>query len=604
MCGICGEIYWDGQLASESRLKPMLSELERRGPDDGGTWVQDHVGLGHRRLSIIDLTDGGHQPMRDRELSLVFNGCIYNYQALTAELQALGHEFHSHSDTEVILKAYRQWGMECVSRFEGMFAFAIWDDDTHQLLLARDRMGIKPLYYAPVKGGVRFASNTQALLTADDIDTSIDPVGLHHQLTLHAVIPAPYTILKGIRKLEPGHWMIVNPDGQIYKKRFWFLEAKRPQGADAPKTEQAWVDAVHESLKEAVHKRLTAADVPVGVLLSGGIDSSLIVGLLHEAGVKNIKTFSIGFEDAPEEKGSEFEFSDKVVERFNTDHKKYLISNTEVLPRLSDAVAAMAEPMVGQDAVAFYLLSEQVAQDVKVVMSGQGADEVFGGYFWYPKMASAGEGIDLTNPQAALAAFRPYYFDRSHQEWLDVINPQYHVGDVTSDYIGDRLTEPGADTFLDQVLRLDVTTLIVDDPVKRVDNMTMAWGLEARVPFLDHKLVELVMSAPPELKLKENGKYLLKRISRGLIPDAVIDRPKVAFPMPALKYVRGEFYDFMKKVLTSPQAQARGIFNEAALQRLLDNPEAPEAFTAIQGSKLWHAALLEYWLQMHVDKTL
>ncbi|MBD3755785.1 MAG: N-acetylglutaminylglutamine amidotransferase [Gammaproteobacteria bacterium] len=604
MCGICGEIYWDGQLASESRLKPMLTELERRGPDDGGTWVQDHVGLGHRRLSIIDLTDGGHQPMRDRELTLVFNGCIYNYQALTAELQALGHEFQSHSDTEVILKAYRQWGMECVTRFEGMFAFAIWDDDTHQLLLARDRMGIKPLYYAPVKGGVRFASNTQALLTAEDIDTSVDPVGLHHQLTLHAVIPAPYTILKGIRKLEPGHWMIVNPDGQIYKKRFWFLEAKRPLAANAPQTEQAWVDAVHASLKEAVHKRLTAADVPVGVLLSGGIDSSLIVGLLHEAGVKNIKTFSIGFEDAPEEKGSEFEFSDKVVERFHTDHKKYLISNTEVLPRLSDAVAAMAEPMVGQDAVAFYLLSEQVAQDVKVVMSGQGADEVFGGYFWYPKMAAAGEGIDLTDPQAALEAFRPYYFDRSHQEWLDVINPQYHVGDVTSDYIGDRLTEPGADTFLDQVLRLDVTTLIVDDPVKRVDNMTMAWGLEARVPFLDHKLVELVMSSPPELKLKDNGKFLLKRIARGLIPDAVIDRPKVAFPMPALKYVRGEFYDFMRKVLTSPQAKARGIFNEAALEKLLANPEAPEAFTAIQGSKLWHAALLEYWLQMHVDKTL
>ncbi|MEA3405399.1 MAG: asparagine synthase (glutamine-hydrolyzing), partial [Pseudomonadota bacterium] len=324
MCGICGEIYWDGQLASETRLKPMLDEMEKRGPDDGGTWVQDHIGLGHRRLSIIDLTDGGHQPMRDHELSLVFNGCIYNYQALKIELEELGHEFKSHSDTEVILKSYRQWGLDCVTRFEGMFAFAIWDDDSHQLLLARDRMGIKPLYYAPVNGGVRFASNTQALLTSDDIDTSIDPVGLHHQLTLHAVIPAPHTILKGIRKLEPGHWMIVNPDGQMYKKRFWFLEAKRPDSSlekSAPQTEQAWVDAIHASLKEAVHKRLTAADVPVGVLLSGGLDSSLIVGLLHEAGVENIKTFSIGFEDAPEEKGSEFEFSDKVVERFNTDHK-------------------------------------------------------------------------------------------------------------------------------------------------------------------------------------------------------------------------------------------------------------------------------------------
>ena len=607
MCGICGEIYWDGQLASETRLKPMLAELEKRGPDDGGTWVQDHIGLGHRRLSIIDLTDGGHQPMRDHELSLVFNGCIYNYQALKLELEALGQVFVSHSDTEVILKAYRQWGMECVNRFEGMFAFAIWDDDTQQLLMARDRMGIKPLYYAPVNGGVRFASNTQALLTGDDIDTSIDPVGLHHQLTLHAVIPAPHTILKGVRKLEPGHWMIVNPDGQMFKKRFWFLEAKRPDlkvEKNAPQTEQAWLDAIHESLKSAVHKRLTAADVPVGVLLSGGLDSSLIVGLLHEAGVENIKTFSIGFEDAPEEKGSEFEFSDLVAERFNTDHKQYLISNDDVLPRLHESVAAMAEPMVGQDAIAFYLLSEQVAQDVKVVMSGQGADEVFAGYFWYSKMAEAGKEIDLTNHQAALDSFRPFYFDRTHAEWLEVINPKYHVRDVTSDYIGDRLTEPGADTFLDQVLRLDVTTLIVDDPVKRVDNMTMAWGLEARVPFLDHDLVELTMSAPTELKLKDDGKYILKKIARGLVPDAIIDRPKVAFPMPALKYVRGSFFEFMKEILTSPEAKARGIFNEQALERLLANPEAQEAFTAIQGSKLWHAALLEFWLQMHVDKTI
>jgi len=606
MCGICGEIYWDGQLATESRLKPMLAALEKRGPDDGGTWVQDHVGLGHRRLSIIDLTDAGHQPMRDQALSLVFNGCIYNYQALKVELQELGHEFASHSDTEVILKAYRQWGMDCVSRFEGMFAFAIWDDDNHQLLLARDRMGIKPLYYAPVKGGVRFASNTQALLAEGDVDTSVDPIGLHHQLTLHAVIPAPHTILKGVRKLEPGHWMIVNPDGQIFKKRYWFLEAQRPalNEESTPKTQQAWVDAIHESLKDAVHKRLTAADVPVGVLLSGGLDSSLIVGLLHEAGVENIKTFSIGFEDAPEEKGSEFEFSDKVVERFNTDHKQYLVSNDDVLPRLHEAVEAMSEPMVGQDAIAFYLLSEQVAQDVKVVMSGQGADEVFGGYFWYGKMAEAGRQIDLQDMESALNAFRPFYFDRSHEEWLSVINPQYHVHDVTSDYVGHRLTEPGADTFLDQVLRLDVTTLIVDDPVKRVDNMTMAWWLEARVPFLDHQLVELAMSAPDELKLIDGGKFILKKIARGLVPDEIIDRPKVAFPMPALKYVRGEFYEFMKKILTSPQAKARGLFNEQALQKLLDDPEAPENFTAIQGSKLWHAALLEFWLQKNVDKTL
>lgn len=607
MCGICGEIYWNGQFASEQRLTPMLEAMHQRGPDDEGLWLNEHVGLGHKRLSIIDLSSGGHQPMQDDALTLVFNGCIYNYESLKVELIELGHQFSSHSDTEVILKAYRQWGMDCVSRFEGMFAFAIWDDEQQQLLLARDRIGIKPLYYAPVDGGVRFASNTQALLAEGDLDTSIDPIGLHHQLTLHAVIPAPHTILKGIKKLEPGYWLIVNPDGQMYKKRFWHLEAKRPEnlnGKSAPQTEQAWVDEVHIALKEAVHKRLTASDVPVGVLLSGGLDSSLLVAMLAEAGVENIKTFSIGFEDAPEEKGNEFEFSDLVVERYQTDHQKYLISNDDVLPRLHEAIEAMSEPMVGQDAIAFYLLSEKVSQDVKVVMSGQGADEVFGGYFWYNKMAEAAQGLDTSLPENALKAFAPYYFDRSHAEWLEVINPEYHIDDVTSSYIGDSLTEEGADTFLDQVLRLDTTTLIVDDPVKRVDNMTMAWGLEARVPFLDHKLLEVAMAAPTELKLKNDGKHILKEIGRGIVPDEIIDRPKVAFPMPALKYVRGEFFEFMKSLLTSPQALKRGIFNQDKLQTLLANPEAPEAFTAIQGSKLWHAALLEFWLQKHVDKSI
>jgi asparagine synthase (glutamine-hydrolysing) len=423
----------------------------------------------------------------------------------------------------------------------------------------------------------------------------IDPVGLHFQLTLHGVIPAPHTILKGIKKLQPGHYMLVQPDGQIFIRHYWQLNAQRPVTSDSsqPQTEQAWLDATHDALKKAVAKRIAAADVPVGVLLSGGLDSSLLVGLLAEAGVNEIQTFSIGFEDIADERGSEFEYSDKVVARYNTQHHKYVVRNSEVLPRLPEAVAAMSEPMVGQDAVAFYLLSEQVAQDVKVVLSGQGADEVFGGYFWYPQMAAA--------TGSAIERFAPYYFDRSHKEWLQTVDARFQLDDVTSAYVSERLTEPGAESFLDQVLRFDATTLIVDDPVKRVDNMTMAWGLEARVPFLDKDLVELAMQAPPELKLGDGGKTLLKRIARGLVPDEVIDRPKGYFPMPALKFVRGEFYQFMRDILMSPAAQSRGLFNPDYVARLLANPEAPENFTAIKGSKLWHCALLELWLQTHVD---
>lgn len=620
MCGICGEFFWQGKTASKERLKPMLKALEKRGPDDYGLWSQEQIALGHRRLSIIDLSDSGHQPMLDQELALVFNGCIYNYQALTEELTELGHKFESHSDTEVVLKSYRQWGLECVSRFEGMFAFAIWDDHQQQLMIARDRLGIKPLYYASVDDGVLFGSNTQAILASaksQEINLDIDPVGLHHQFTLHGVVPAPHTIIKGIRKLEPAHWMIINPDGQMFKKCYWNLQAQRPKkvaktlqnnqenyqvwskfGLNENSTEQEWIDAIHQSLKQSVHKRLTAADVPVGVLLSGGLDSSLIVALLAESGVKDIRTFSIGFEDVPEEKGSEFEFSDLIVDKYKTQHKKYLISNSEVLPRLQEAVNNMSEPMFGQDAIAFYLLSEQVSKEVKVVMSGQGADEVFAGYFWYPKMAKSFTKGSVS--QEVVEHFAPFYFDRTHQEWLEMVNEKYHIHDVTTDYINDALTEPGADTFIDQVLRLDTTTLVIDDPVKRVDNMTMAWGLEARVPFLDHALVELAMSAPENLKLQD-FKYILKEIARGIVPDEVIDRPKGYFPMPALKYVRGEFYEYMKKILTSPQAKARKIFKEDYIKRLLDAPDAKESFTAIQGSKLWHAALLELWLQTHLD---
>ncbi len=590
MCGICGEIFWDGRSAEAARLRPMLDALRRRGPDDEGVWVEHQVGLGHRRLAIIDLSPAGHQPMTDGELTLVFNGCIYNYRQLRDELTGLGHRFRSHSDTEVILKAFRQWGIECLERLEGMFAFALWDDHHQQLWLARDRFGIKPLYYAPVDGGLRFASNVQALLAAGGVDTEIDPVGLHHQLTLHGVVPAPHTILKGVRKLPPAHWMLMQPNGELITRRWWSLRAQRPP---APKDEAEWVDYISERLRQAVRKRMQAADVPVGVLLSGGIDSSLIVALLAEAGAEDLRTFTIGFEDAPEEKGSEFEYADQVAAHYGTRHEKFLIPNEAALSRLPEAVRAMSEPMFGQDAVGFYLLSEQVSRAVKVVQTGQGADEVFGGYFWYPRMAQA-----LGTP---IERFAPHYFDRDHAEWLDTVSERYHVEDVTRMLVDRALRQPDADTFMDQVLRFDVTTLIVDDPVKRVDNMTMAWGLEARVPFLDHHLVACAFELPPELKLRDGGKYILKRIAQGRLPEAIISRPKVAFPMPALKYVRGDFYRFMRDILLSERARQRGLFNPDYVERLLREPEAEWAYTAIQGSKLWQLALLELWLQQVVD---
>ncbi|CAK0765251.1 asparagine synthase (glutamine-hydrolysing) [Gammaproteobacteria bacterium] len=587
MCGLCGELRFDGQDADLAALARMSARLTRRGPDHGGSFSDGPLGLGHRRLSIIDISERAHQPLVDPTLgvALVFNGTLYNYRELRKTLQDLGFVFFSQGDTEVIAKAWRAWGEGCVERFQGMFAIALWDRRARCLFLARDRFGIKPLYWTRDSRRLRFASTPQALLAGGEVDRDLDPIALHFLFTLHGVVPAPRTVLQGVRKIPPAEWLRVDAEGQTQSQAYWQLEATRPA---SPPSEADWIAMIRDRLLLAVKSHNDIADVPVGVLLSGGLDSSLLVALLAEAGIHDFHTFSIGFEDQPEEKGSEFDYSDPVAARYQTRHHRFLIPNREVLPRLPEAVAEMSEPMFGQDAVAFYLLAEQVSREIRVVQSGQGADEVFGGYFWYPRMQAETD----KNP---LARFRRHYFDRDHEEFLHLVTPHYQGADHTGIYINQRLTEPGAETFLDQVLRLDVTALIVDDPVKRVDNMTMAFGLEARVPFLDHPLVELAARCPPELKLRDQGKFPLKAIARGLLPDEVIDRPKGYFPMPALKYVRGGFLDFMRDLLTSDTCHQRGLYQEDYLKRLLAAPELHH--TRIQGSKLWQLALLELWLQ-------
>lgn len=590
MCGIAGELRFDGALPARETIERMNARLARRGPDGAGFWSEGPIALGHRRLAIIDLSERSRQPMVDAAagLALVFNGTIYNYPELRHALIQRGHEFFSDGDTEVVLRAYAEWGEACVERLAGMFAFAIWDMRRQQLFLARDRIGIKPLYFARTSRFLRFASNTQALLASGGIDTHLDPVALHHHFMLHASVPAPFTVLKGIRKLEQGTTLTIDAAGRVFERRYWQLHAQRPAVA---KSEAEWTAVIHDALRHAVKTHLSIADVKVGVLLSGGLDSSLLVALLAEQGVPDLMTFSVGFEDAPEERGNEFEYSDAVAEHFATRHHKYAIPNSEVLQRLPEAVDAMAEPMVSQDAVSFYLLAEQVSRTVKVVQSGQGADEVFAGYSWHAKMAAE------TGPY--VERLKRHYFDRDHAEFEEMLRAKYRVGDVTSELLAAKLAEPFADTFLDQLLRAEVTLLITDDPVKRVDNMTMAWGLEARVPFLDHHLVELAAQMPPELKLGSGGKHILKTIARGLLPNAVIDRPKGYFPMPALKYVRGEFLDFMRGILDSQACRSRGVYRRVYVEKLLTEPDIH--LTRIQGSKLWHLALLEFWLQRHVD---
>jgi asparagine synthase (glutamine-hydrolysing) len=590
MCGICGQLRFDTKSVNPNDLDKMMQKIARRGPDSSGKWVDGNIGFGHKRLSIIDLSSFGSQPMHDEELDLVlvFNGTIYNYKELRKHLITKGYNFFSQSDTEVIIKAYHFWGNDCVTHLDGMFAFCVWDKKQRQLFVARDRMGIKPLYFNLTDNAFSFSSNTQSLL-AIGADRSINSVALQHQLSLHAVVPAPNTILNGVRKIKPATTLTVRSSGAIVENTYWHPNATRPKESCS---DEEYISRSHELLSEAVLKRMSASDVPIGVLLSGGLDSSLLVGLLRQAGHQDVRTFSIGFEDIGDEAGSEFEYSDQIVDKFKTTHEKYVVSNTEVLPRLGEAVANMSEPMVGQDAVAFYLLSEQVSRQIKVVLSGQGADEAFAGYFWYPRMQSE-QGSDFER-------FAKHYIDRPYEEYLLTVNEKYHSGNHTRSWINKEFAKSNADEFMDKVLRTDITRLIVDDPVKRVDNMTMAWGLEARVPFMDYKLVEHALSMPPRLKMQEQGKYPLKQMSRGLLPDSVIDRKKGYFPMPALKYVQGEFLEFMSDILTSSECINRSIFNQSFVQKVINSPQ--EYMTSLNGSRLWHLALLEYWLQINVDE--
>jgi asparagine synthase (glutamine-hydrolysing) len=585
MCGICGEVTFNGMVAGDS-LAAMNEKMWARGPDAGGTFSQDRVAFGHRRLSIIDLAAASQQPMTDPVLGLaiVFNGCIYNYRELRSELAAKGYCFFSQGDTEVILKAYAEWGPRCAERFYGMFAFAIWERDSGRVVLARDRLGIKPLYYAELPGRLRFASTLPALLAAGGVDTGIDPVALHHYMSWHAVVPAPRTILKGVRKLAPATICIVEPDGRRREEVYWSI-AVGPRAEDRNLKEEDWREAVRATLGKAVERR-RVADVPVGVLLSGGLDSSILVAMLAGLGQSDLKTFSVGFEKVGDVEGDEFRYSDLIAQRFGTDHHRIKIDSSRAIEALPGMVAAMSEPMMSHDAIGFYMLSQEVAKYVKVAQSGQGADEIFGGYHWYQALLRSN---DATEDYARV------YFDRDHAEMGEALAPSLMNGDYSRDFVDEFFRTCRSSSPVDKALQLDTEIMLVDDPVKRVDNMAMAFGLETRVPFLDHEVVELAARVPAELKLRDGGKYILKEAARGLVPDAVIDRPKGYFPVPALKYIRGRFLDFVRDVLDAPRARQRGLFNRPYIDRLLSNPEGE--LTPKGHSKLWQVALLECWLQ-------
>ncbi|NEM09000.1 N-acetylglutaminylglutamine amidotransferase [Geodermatophilus normandii] len=591
MCGLSGEIRFDGSLADTTAVARMVEALVPRGPDGQGQWSAGRVAFGHRRLSVIDLSASGSQPMVDSELGLeaVFNGCIYDYKELRAELEGHGYRFFSTSDTEVLLKGYHHWGVDFVDHLHGMFVVVIHERDTGRVVMARDRLGIKPLYLSETPGRLRFASSLPALLRAGDVDTSIDPVALHHYLTWHAVVPAPRTLLNGVRKLPPATVRVIEADGTSREHRYWEPTYER-RDEHSGWSARDWEDAIEEALRVAVRRRLVS-DIPVGVLLSGGLDSSLIVGLLAQEGQSDLATYSIGFETVGGHAGDEFRYSDVIAERFGTDHHRIRVSSDELAAALGHAIGAMAEPMVSHDVVAFDLLSERVSQSIRVVQSGQGADEVFAGYHWYPPLADVDRG-------EAVERYAGAFFDRRSEDMRALVGERYALdGDPSLEFVRDHMSRAGAQTAVDAALRLDSEVMLVDDPVKRVDNMSMAWGLEARVPFLDHDLVELAAACPPELKLADGGKGVLKALGRRIIPPEVIDRPKGYFPVPAITHLEGKVLGLVKDALSSDAARERALFRPEYVSRLFEDPNSE--LTPLRGNKLWQLGLLELWLQNH-----
>ncbi|WP_024896024.1 N-acetylglutaminylglutamine amidotransferase [Brucella rhizosphaerae] len=587
MCGICGEVRFDGGTPSVTAISKMADVLAPRGPDASGIVVRGNVGFGHRRLRILDLSEKSQQPMIDADLgiSVVFNGCIYNFRELRAELEAKGYRFFSDGDTEVIIKAWHAWGEECVSRFYGMFAFAIHERDTGRLIFARDRFGIKPLYLAEVSGALRFASSLPALVKTGGVDTSIDRAALHNYMSFHAVVPPPRTIYNGVRKLPAATIRVYQANGEFRDRIYWQPPHSR-LASDSVLSREDWQEQLLDMLRVAVKRRMIS-DVPVGVLLSGGVDSSLIVGLLAEAGQTGLMSFSVGFEEANGEKGDEFVYSDLIAKHFGTDHHKIFVPSSDLMDALPGTIAAMSEPMVSYDNVGFYLLSKEVSKHIKVVQSGQGADEVFAGYHWYPPLVDSNDVV---------SDYAKAFCDRSHDVLKTQLSSDWMTDrDYSRELLEEHLLRDGADTPVDRALRLDSNIMLVDDPVKRVDNMTMAWGLEARVPFLDHELVELAARMPPEEKLRDGGKGILKDVARKIVPSAVIDRKKGYFPVPQLKYIAGPYLDMLRDALSSQKARERGLFQRDYLDRLFANPS--EHITPLRGSELWQAGLLEMWLQ-------
>ena len=617
MCGIAGIVRWDGRPVFEDDVRGMCSFMVHRGPDEEGVYLAPGVGLGMRRLSIIDL-GGGQQPVsnENRSVWVVFNGEIYNYRELQRQLTRAGHRLRTASDTETIVHLYEDFGPRCVEHLRGMFAFAVWDTRKRQLLLARDRMGIKPLYYAELDGGLAFASELKPILQLPEVERCLDWAAVGHLFTFLATSPT-HSIVDGVRKLEPARIATAGGGRALRIERYWDVEFEANEDA----TEGELVEELRGLLVESV-KLHQVSDVPIGAFLSGGIDSSAVVATMAGLMTEPVKTVSIGFAEA---EYNELSHARRVADAFGTEHHE-LVLRPDVVQIAEDLAWYLDEPFGDTSAIPTYMVSKLAAEHVTVVLSGDGGDELFCGYDKYvteqrergyarvpvPIRKTLGavgrampEGmrgrrflqhLALDGPLRYLDASTMFHADQlrklfqtdawneiaRHDPWAPALS---HLGRMDADWLA-------------AIQYWDFQSYLPLDILTKVDRMSMAHSLEARPPLLDHKLVEFAARVPARLRMRNGAtKYLLKQAMRGVLPDEIIDRKKQGFAVPLAHWFRGELSGFARDLLFSDRCRARGLFNTGYIERTLRLHEQGRDIDL----QLWTLLSLELWCRVVLD---
>jgi asparagine synthase (glutamine-hydrolysing) len=624
MCGICGIVnFIESDPVDRAVVERMTGALAHRGPDDAGYFVEGRVGLGHRRLSIIDLS-GGRQPIfnEDRSAAIVFNGEIYNYRPLAAELTAAGHTFKTRSDTETILHAYEEYGDDCVHHLRGMFGFAIWDRRQRRLLLARDRLGVKPVYYYRNGHFLAFASEIKSLLEIASIPREVDPEALDVYLSLRYV-PGPETMFKNIFRLQPGHILVADDNG-VRITKYWDIDYPNPE----PRAPEYLLGRFRELLEESVRLRLIS-EVPLGVFLSGGLDSSAILATMSKiGGGHSVKTFSVGYaaSSTEEEAANEFEYARLAAGTFASEHHEYRLDASTFAEFVPDLVRYLDEPLADPSCIPLYFISRLAREHITVVLSGEGADETLAGYGIYGRMLALDR---IYHGSGAFGRLAPSIARLTPSEKLrhyvrmcgQPLETRYQgvsrgfsaegklrlIGEDRMKRSERRLQAIFGRYFksvekasaLDQMLYVDAKVWLPDDILSKADKMTMANGLELRVPFLDHKLVEFAATLPNASKIHgKGGKTLLRTAMRGVLPDAIIDRPKKGFPIPIASWLRTSLRQFTRDHLLAGDSACSRYVDRRETARLVQEHEQGHAD---RSQEIWTLLVFEFWHRHFIE---